>query len=135
MYISEITNEMPSSYTSDLEKRVYEKLNELNIVFDRVDNDTVESMEECVEISDKLGAEIRKTIIVCNETGIDDLIKKNKTGLCINYTGEDFIKIIKKISKDQKKLFEELEDTDMDDSVIKDFDKFTEKMIDKNTLW
>ncbi len=67
MYISDVTKEMPISYSSDLEKRVYEKLNELNIEFDRVDNDTVEAMEECVEISNKLGAEIRKTIIVCNE--------------------------------------------------------------------
>lgn len=67
MFISDITNEMPNSYTSELEKKVYEKLNELNIVFDRVDNDTVESMEECIEINNKLGAEIRKTIIVCNE--------------------------------------------------------------------
>lgn len=67
MFISDITKEMPSSYTSELEKKVYEKLNELNINFDRVDNDTVESMEECIEINNKLGAEIRKTIIVCNE--------------------------------------------------------------------
>ncbi len=67
MYISDITNEMPTSYSSDLEENVYTKLNELNIQFDRVDNDTVEAMEECVEISNKLGAEIRKTIIVCNE--------------------------------------------------------------------
>lgn len=67
MFISDITKEMPSSYTSELEKKVYEKLNELNIDFDRVDNDTVESMEECIEINNKLGAEIRKTIIVCNE--------------------------------------------------------------------
>lgn len=67
MYISDITNEMPSDYTSELEKKVYEKLNELSISFDRVDNDTVESMEECLEIDKKLGTEIRKTIIVCNE--------------------------------------------------------------------
>ena len=67
MYISDILNEMPTSYTSDLEKKVYEKLNELSINFDRVDNDTVESMEECLEIDKKLGAEIRKTIIVCND--------------------------------------------------------------------
>ena len=37
------------------------------------------------------------------------------------------VRIPKKISKDQKKLFEELEDTDMDDTVIRDFDKFTER--------
>ena len=37
------------------------------------------------------------------------------------------VRIPKKISRDQKKLFEELEDTDMDDTIIRDFDKFTEK--------
>ena len=67
MFISNITKEIPDSYTSELEQKVYEKLSELNIDFARVDNDSVESMEECVEISNKLGAEIRKTIIVCNE--------------------------------------------------------------------
>lgn len=67
MYISEISNDLPNNYTSDLEKSIYDKLDELSIHFDRVDNDTVESMDECIEISNKLGAEIRKTIIVCNE--------------------------------------------------------------------
>ena len=37
------------------------------------------------------------------------------------------VRVPKKISKDQKKLFEELEDTELDDAIIKDFDKFTEK--------
>ena len=37
------------------------------------------------------------------------------------------VRVPKKISRDQKKLFEELEDTDMDDTVIRDFDKFTER--------
>lgn len=36
------------------------------------------------------------------------------------------VRVPKKISKDQKKLFEELEDTELDDTIIKDFDKFTE---------
>ncbi len=67
MYISEITNELPQEFANELEKEVYGKLNELNISFDRVDNDVVESMEECLEIDKKLGTEIRKTIIVCNE--------------------------------------------------------------------
>jgi molecular chaperone DnaJ len=35
------------------------------------------------------------------------------------------VRVPKKISKDQKKLFEELEDTELDDSIIRDFDKFT----------
>ena len=37
------------------------------------------------------------------------------------------VRVPKKLSRDQKKLFEELEDTDMDDTVIREFDKFTEK--------
>ena len=56
MYISEITKEKPTEFVSDLEKEVYNKLEELNIEYDRVDNDVVESMEECIEISNKLGA-------------------------------------------------------------------------------
>ena len=71
MYISEITNDKPTEFVSDLEKEVYNKLEELNIEYDRVDNDVVESMEECIEISNKLGAEIRKTIIVCNRQKTD----------------------------------------------------------------
>ena len=71
MYISEITQEKPTEFASELEQEVYKKLEELNISFDRVDNDVVESMEECIEISNKLGAEIRKTIIVCNRQKTD----------------------------------------------------------------
>ncbi len=36
------------------------------------------------------------------------------------------VRIPKKIDREQKRLFEELEDTDLDDSVISSFDKFTE---------
>ena len=35
------------------------------------------------------------------------------------------VRVPKKISKEQKRLFEELEDTPLDDSTIKEFDKFT----------
>lgn len=35
------------------------------------------------------------------------------------------VRVPKKISKEQKKLFDELDDTDLNDSVIKDFDRFT----------
>ena len=66
MYISEIMTTAPGEARGDLENRVYKELERLNIKYERVDNDTVESMDECVEVSEKLGAEIRKTIICCN---------------------------------------------------------------------
>ena len=66
MYISEIMTTAPEEARGDLENRVYQELEKLGIKYERVDNDVVESMDECVVISDKLGAEIRKTIVVCD---------------------------------------------------------------------
>ena len=66
MYISEVMTTVPEDGRGALETKVYQELQRLNISFERVDNDTVEAMDECVEISEKLGAEIRKTIVVCN---------------------------------------------------------------------
>lgn len=66
MYISDIMTTAPEDERGALETKVYQELERLGIKYERVDNDTVEAMEECVEISDKLGAEIRKTIVVCN---------------------------------------------------------------------
>ncbi|MCD8055006.1 MAG: prolyl-tRNA synthetase associated domain-containing protein [Lachnospiraceae bacterium] len=66
MYISEVMDGAPAETRGDLETRTYRKLEELHIPFQRVDNDSVEAMEDCVAISEKLGAEIRKTIVVCN---------------------------------------------------------------------
>ena len=66
MYISEVMTGAPEDERGALETKVYQELDRLNISYERVDNDTVETMEECVEISDRLGAEIRKTIVCCN---------------------------------------------------------------------
>lgn len=71
MYISEIMNTVPNNERCPLETKVYEELTRLGIKFDRVDNDSVEAMNECAEISEKLGAEIRKTVIVCNRQKTD----------------------------------------------------------------
>jgi Ala-tRNA(Pro) deacylase len=71
MYISEVMTTVPEDKRGELETKVYEELTRLNIKFERVDNDSVETMEECVEISNKLGAEIRKTIICCNRQKTD----------------------------------------------------------------
>lgn len=66
MYISEVSSQAPEEKRGELENKVYEVLGKLNIAFERVDNDPVEAMDECKEISEKLGAEIRKSIVLCN---------------------------------------------------------------------
>ena len=66
MYISGIMTTAPEDGRGALETKVYQELDRLGIGYERVDNDPVEAMEECVEISGKLGAEIRKTIVVWN---------------------------------------------------------------------
>ena len=71
MYISDVMTTAPTDERGALETKVYQELERLNIKYDRVDNDSVEAMEECIEISDKLGAEIRKTIICCNRQKTD----------------------------------------------------------------
>ena len=71
MYISEVVTTVPEDARGPLETKIYEELTRLGIKFERVDNDVVEAMEECVEISEKLGAEIRKTIVVCNRQKTD----------------------------------------------------------------
>lgn len=64
--ITDITLGDPKEIRSGLETVTYETLKKLNIEFWRVDNDPVEAMEDCVEISNTLGAQIRKSILVCN---------------------------------------------------------------------
>ena len=71
MFISEIYTVAPEHERGEHETTVYKELDRLGIKYERVDNDTVETMEECVEISEKLGAEIRKTIVVCNRQKTD----------------------------------------------------------------
>ena len=67
MYISEISNEMPKKFNSELEEKIFKKLHELNIPFDVVDNDPADTMEDCIEIDKVLGEPICKTVVVCNE--------------------------------------------------------------------
>ena len=66
MYISEITKEIPDKFENEVEELIFNKLKELNIDFERIDNDEANTMESCIELDKKLGAEIRKTVFVCN---------------------------------------------------------------------
>ena len=67
LYISDISTNAPTDERIKTEKTVFSLLQELKIPFERVDNDTVETMEECEEINQILGTEIRKSIFLCNK--------------------------------------------------------------------
>lgn len=53
-------------FGEDLQENVYETLNKLNIPFEKIDNEAITSMEECEDVENELGVEIRKSIFLCN---------------------------------------------------------------------
>lgn len=67
IYISEIMTTVPEKGRNTTEDKVYALFKQLNISYERVDNDIVESMDECKEIDKALGTEIRKSIFLCNQ--------------------------------------------------------------------
>lgn len=67
MVISPVYTTKPTEERIPLEKEVYNVLEKLGISYERVDNEEVFSMEECREITDVLGTEIRKNIFLCNQ--------------------------------------------------------------------
>ncbi|MEG0792932.1 MAG: prolyl-tRNA synthetase associated domain-containing protein [Lachnospiraceae bacterium] len=83
MHISEIYTTPPVDSRIPLETTVYQTLDKLKIPYQRVDNDSVSSMEDCVEIDRALGVEIRKSIFLCNQ-------KKTSFYLLISPAGKPF---------------------------------------------
>ena len=67
IYISEISTTVPPKGRNATEDKVYQLFTKLDIPFERVDNDVVEAMEECKEVDQALGTEIRKSIFLCNQ--------------------------------------------------------------------
>ena len=67
IYISDIYTTAPTDDRVASEKMVFQILDKLKISYERVDNDVVETMEECEEVDKALGTEIRKSIFLCNK--------------------------------------------------------------------
>lgn len=65
-YVSDIMETAPENYKSPLQEKVYETLNKLEILFERVDTDEAISMEDCIEINIKLDMKMVKTLFLCN---------------------------------------------------------------------
>lgn len=66
-FISEISTTAPKKGTNATKDKVFALLDKLHIPYERVENDVVETMEECKEIDQALGTEIRKSIFLCNQ--------------------------------------------------------------------
>lgn len=66
-YISEISTTAPEKGTNGTKDKVIQILDKLHISYERVENDVVETMEECREIDAVLGTEIQKSIFLSNQ--------------------------------------------------------------------
>lgn len=64
--ISVIKTIKAESFSNPLHEKTFELLEGLNLPYSFVDNDKVNSMEECSDIEKILDVEIRKTIVLCN---------------------------------------------------------------------
>lgn len=62
MYISKIKTTAPTEFKSELHKKVYAKLQELEIPFERVETDEIITMEDCEEVDGKLQMKMVKTL-------------------------------------------------------------------------
>lgn len=68
MYVSEIRTKAPrDGQRTPLELKMYDTLERLNIPYTHVDNDSAYTMEECAEVDKVIGAEIRKSVFLCNQ--------------------------------------------------------------------
>lgn len=66
-YISEIYTTAPEKGTNATKDKVFQLLDQMKLPYERVENDVVETMEECLEIDQALGTEVRKSIFLCNQ--------------------------------------------------------------------
>lgn len=64
--VSEIQKTQPQAFKTELQKRVYQSLNQLQIPFERVDTEEVITMEDCTAINEKLNMKMVKTLFLCN---------------------------------------------------------------------
>ena len=135
--ISKIYTERKINGT-ELENKVYDTLEKLNIKYERIDNDEVNTMEECIAINDTLNTEIRKSILLCNSkktTFFLVVLPANKsldTNLLAKKIG------INKLSfASDDKMFELLGTTPGSLSImgiIKDIDDYVQVILDKEII-
>ncbi len=65
-YVSKISNSPPEQFRTLLQEKAYRALTDLDIPFERVDTDEAITMEDCVQIDEKLKMKMVKTLFLCN---------------------------------------------------------------------
>lgn len=69
MYVSDILTNAPAADHAEKEQAVFALLQELDIPYERLEHDPVETMEQCEEINEKLGVKMAKNIFLTNRQG------------------------------------------------------------------
>ncbi len=64
--VSHVKTTPPETFSTPLQKLVYETLAQLDIPFERVDNDPAVTMEHCIAIDAALDVKTVKTLLLCN---------------------------------------------------------------------
>ena len=83
-YVSEVKTKAPENFQSELQQKIYETLAHLDIPFERVDNDTAITMEDCVLINERLDMKTVKTLFLCNR-------QKTNFYLFVTLDGKPFV--------------------------------------------
>jgi len=65
-FVSDIYITAPSEFKTDLQEKSYHALDELHIPFERVDTDEAITMEDCIQLNEKLNMKMVKTLFLCN---------------------------------------------------------------------
>jgi len=65
-FVSDVYTTQPEKFYTLLQKETYRILQNLNILFERVDTEVAITMEDCVQIDKKLDMKMVKTLFLCN---------------------------------------------------------------------
>ncbi|TWV90763.1 prolyl-tRNA synthetase associated domain-containing protein [Chitinophaga pinensis] len=64
--VSEVMKTAPAEFKTPLQQLVYTTLEQLDIGFERVENDEAITMEDCIQINERLQMKTVKTLFLCN---------------------------------------------------------------------
>lgn len=64
--VSEVMTTAPAVFKTALQQMVYATLEQQNIPFERVENDEAITMEDCIQIDERLQMKTVKTLFLCN---------------------------------------------------------------------